>query len=248
MAALEGRPPLSVFPQAWSYLAQNAGLYMLDFGVAGLPTATHQPMVVNGALWTLFYEAVCYVGIAVLGVLGILRRRPWAVALGVLISAVVLTGQEFGLVPEVGVLFWRFFLMFGLGTLGLLYGERIVVRRGWVLLAAVVVVATLAAPVGYRAIGGGVAFAYLCLVAMVATPWLRRRLRVDLSYGVYVYHWPIETLLVLAGATALTQVGYTLLALTLTALAAFASWHLVERPALSRKSMRVPWSSARRSR
>lgn len=247
IAALEGRPPLSVFPQAWGYVAQNAGLFMVDFGVADLPTQTSVPLVVNGALWTLFYEAVCYAGVAVLGVLGILRRRPWVVAVGVLLSAAMVTGQASGLVPEVGAFFWRFFLMFGLGTLGLLYADRISVHRRWWLLAGAGLALSLLVGPEYRAVGGGIALAYLCLVAMVATPGLRYRCRVDLSYGVYIYHWPIATLLVLAGGTALTQVGYTLLALALAACAALLSWHFVERPALARKGMAPPaWLRPRR--
>lgn len=237
IAVLEGRPAFSVFPQAWSYLTHNGALFMRNFAVADLPTQTNQPFVVNGALWTLFYEAVCYVGVGVLGVFGVLRRSPWLVAVGTLATFAVIAGQGAGLVPVHGELFLRFFLMFGLGTLGLLYARRLSMRGSWAVLALLVLAVTLALGHDYRGLGGGFAFAYLCLFAMARTPWLRQRPRADLSYGMYVYHWPIETLLVLAGATALTQVGYTLLAVICAGLAALVSWQLVEHPALARKSM-----------
>lgn len=241
IAALEGNPPGSVFPEAFSYVLRNGLLYISDFGVAGLPTQTAVPHVVNGALWTLFYEAVCYVGVAVLGVLGALTRRRWVTALGVVLVFAIIFGQSLGLIPVVGALFLRFFLVFGLGTLALLYADRLPLSRSWALLALVVLAVTLVTTSDYRAFGGGIAFAYLCLYAVVRTPWLRRRARADLSYGMYVFHWPVETMLVLAGATALTQVGYTILALVLTALAAGASWFLVEKPALARKSFTPSW-------
>ncbi len=235
VAALEGGAPGAVLGQSWGYVTQNGLLFMRDFSVAGLPTGTHQPHVINGALWTLFYEAVCYVGVAVLGVLGLLRRRRALVVAGVVAVWLVVAGQEAGLVPLVGELFWRFFLMFGLGVLGYLYRDRLSVHGRWVLLAVAGLALALWLEPGYRAVGGGVAFAYLCLVAVVRTPWLRHRLRVDLSYGMYVYHWPLETLLATAGATALTQAGFTVAAVGLAGLVALASWYLVEEPALSHK-------------
>ena len=115
------------------------------------------------------------------------------------------------------------------------------VHGRWALLAVAGLVVALWLEPGYRAVGGGVAFAYLCLVAVVRTPWLRHRLRADLSYGMYVYHWPIETLLATAGATALTQVGFTVAAVILAASVALASWYLVEEPALSHKGFTPSW-------
>lgn len=236
IAVLEGRGAASVYPQSFSYALQNAGLYMSDFAVAGLPTQTAQPHVVNGALWTLFYEAVCYLGVVGLGVIGALTRHRWVTGVGVAVVLAVLWGQALGIVPVAGALFLRFFLMFGLGTLALLVADRLPIDRRWCLAALALLGMSLALPGDYRLLGG-VTFAYLCLYAVVRTPWLRHRPRADLSYGLYIYHWPIETLLVLAGATALTQVGYTLLALALALLAAAASWCFVERPALAHKRM-----------
>ncbi len=247
-AALEGREAGSIYPESFGYVLRNGLLFISDFSVAGLPTQTAVPHVVNGALWTLFYEAVCYVGVIALGVAGALTRRRWLTVAATVLVAAVLLGQEAGLLPERGGLFLRFFLMFGLGTLGLLYGSRVQIRRRWLVLALVVLAVTLWAPMDYRAIGGSIAFAYVCLYAVVRTPWLRHRPRADLSYGMYVYHWPIETLLVLAGATALTQAGYTLLAVFLAGLAATLSWYLIEKPALSHKSMPFPSRLSRRRR
>ena len=57
----------------------------------------------------------------------------------------------------------------------------------------------------------------------------------DLSYGIYIYGWPVEQGVVwlLGGRAAWWQVF--LLALPAAAALAFLSWHLVERPALRLK-------------
>ena len=246
IAALEGRAADSVYPASFSYVVSNAALYMSDFAVAGLPSGTEMPHVVNGALWTLFYEAVCYLGVVALGVVGALTHRWWVVGVGIGVVLALLWGQALGIVPVAGALFLRFFLMFGLGTLALLVADRLPITRHWCLVATAVLAVSLALPLDYRLIGS-LAFAYLCLYAVVRTPWLRHRPPADLSYGMYIYHWPIETLLVLAGATALTQVGYTILALGLATAAATASWLFVERPALARKDV-TPSSRPRASR
>ena len=57
----------------------------------------------------------------------------------------------------------------------------------------------------------------------------------DLSYGLYIYGWPVEAAAIwlLGGRAAWWQVF--LPALPAAAALAFLSWHLVERPALSLK-------------
>ena len=74
------RHTLSGFPvsgpdSAAAYVWSNAGLLIREFYIAG----AFDGHVVNGSLHTLFYEFACYLMVAVIGVLGVLRRRPWVV-------------------------------------------------------------------------------------------------------------------------------------------------------------------------
>ena len=57
----------------------------------------------------------------------------------------------------------------------------------------------------------------------------------DLSYGVYLYGWPIEQLLVQHIGRALNVYTLTALALGISAGLAMLSWHFVEKPFLKRK-------------
>jgi peptidoglycan/LPS O-acetylase OafA/YrhL len=65
----------------------------------------------------------------------------------------------------------------------------------------------------------------------VRVPWLQHR---DLSYGVYIYAFPIQQALVPWTGTPLNNL---LASLPLILLCAAFSWHFVEHPALSRKRM-----------
>ncbi|MDO5697477.1 MAG: acyltransferase [Dermatophilus congolensis] len=238
VAHLEGGQAASVFggdQPAWNYVLHNAALYIVHFDVAGLPAGTAQPGVINGALWTLFYEAVCYGLIAVLGVLGVLRRRPWMLAVIALVCWVMLIGWEAGFVTR-GWFFWRFIFMFLLGSLAHLYARRVPVS-GWLALAAVPVTVVGALLLDeYRPIGG-VAFAYIVIWLTVAVPALHRRLRTDLSYGVYVAHWPVFSVLTLAGLPAFGVAPYLAIGAALVFGIAWLSWHGLEKRALAMKDL-----------
>ena len=56
--------------------------------------------------------------------------------------------------------------------------------------------------------------------------------RVDLSYGTYLYGWPVAQLLLYFTHQSLTPWALFLLSLPLTLAAAYISWRLVEYPAL----------------
>lgn len=238
LAWLEGRPPGSVFPEAFDYVTRNAALHMFVFDVAGLPTRTHVPYVVNGALWTLFYEFVCYLGVVALGVTGALTRRRWLLlaGIGVLWAATIVAAAGVDL-PMTQMR--RLAFCFLLGAAGYVYAGRVRVDGRLALVAVAVLALALALLPDYRA-AGAPAFAYLCLWAVVRLP-LTWNPRTDLSYGMYIFHWPIATLLTLAGATAFGEIAFVLLALVGGCLAAFVSWHLVESRALAYKSMPAPW-------
>jgi peptidoglycan/LPS O-acetylase OafA/YrhL len=53
----------------------------------------------------------------------------------------------------------------------------------------------------------------------------------DFSYGTYLYAFPVQQLLVIAGAHHLGVVPYIVLSIASTAPLAALSWFLVERPA-----------------
>lgn len=81
LAVLSGVPVADVLGTSWRYVLENSLLHMRDYSVSGLPITGHEPQVVNGPLWTLWYEVACYVLIAIAGVVGVLRR-PWLLPRG----------------------------------------------------------------------------------------------------------------------------------------------------------------------
>ncbi|BBX04085.1 hypothetical protein MMOR_50210 [Mycolicibacterium moriokaense] len=92
------------------------------------------PGVWDGPLWTLIFEVMCYIGVALLGVAGLLRWRwtvPVVFVLGVAGSAVV--GYPVMSVETIPQMMLRFIVVFSAGALIYQYRDRIPAR--WWLVA-----------------------------------------------------------------------------------------------------------------
>ena len=83
-----GRLVLSLEPI--KYVLANSAVLIVKHDIGGEPQGIPWPGQWDGSLWTLVFEAMCYIAIAVLGVIGLLRRRwliPALFALALLWSA-----------------------------------------------------------------------------------------------------------------------------------------------------------------
>jgi peptidoglycan/LPS O-acetylase OafA/YrhL len=246
-AALQGMSPLVAFtghPSALQFVLGNAGLLMVQYDIAGILADTPRGVSFDGALWTLAFEAFCYAVVGVLGAAGLLRRRPVLVpaALGVLL---VLTAmQEAGLPVFVNDRLLRLLMVFLIGATAYLYARHIPVHGGIAAACGALFLVSLALFDDYRVLGA-VPLAYLFLWFGVRFPW-PWSMRADLSYGIYVYHWPLLQLAVLTPLARLATPAFIAVVLAIVVLPAAASWYLVEKPAMSHKHSPLPDRLARR--
>ena len=240
-ALLQGMSPLQALtgtPSAWRYVLENAGLLIVHYDIAGILAATPHGVSFNGSLWTLVLEALCYAVVGALGAFGLLGRRPVLVpaAAGVLLVLTAL--QEAGLPVLLNERVIRLVLVFLLGATAYLYASRIPLRLDLAAAATALFLLSLALFDDYRVLGA-VPLAYLFLWAGTTFPW-PWSMRTDLSYGVYIYHWPLQQLLMLTALAAVPTAVFVPLSIALAVLPALASWYLVEQPALRRKHSTLP--------
>jgi peptidoglycan/LPS O-acetylase OafA/YrhL len=128
----------------------------------------------------------------------------------------------------------RFASVFAAGVVIHQYRDAIPAR--WLLVAlsaAIVVVIGLLVP-NYRILAA-IPLAYAVIVSGALLRNKRLRLRTDLSYGIYIYAWPTQQLLVICGLAFLNPIAFTLVAALATLPLAALSWFLVEKRALSLK-------------
>lgn len=248
LAMTQGRSPLSVFSgpdSALGFVVRNAGLLIRQWGIAGLTTAETEPGAMNGSLWSLYYEAVCYVLVAVLIFAGVVRprvaragrhrqgplrllghrREVLAVTAGTIWLTLIV--DLFG--PVLPMDKGRLMIfMFMVGVLAELYAEHIPMDGRIAVGAFGYMIASCGIHGDYQVIGApGLAYVLLWLAVAAPVPF---QLRNDISYGIYMYHWPIILMLIWIGLDDVGVVIFTVLSVGLTAAAATASWVYVERP------------------
>lgn len=205
-------PAAEYWPKAALYVLRNALLYPATYELPGVFQAVPLAGVVNGVLWTLRLEFTFYV------VLMLVRARPKLVlALMVVCAAVFMTmsfthpdwAQE--RTTRVAFLGARNGFLFFAGAALQLYRRRTPLWLGGVSAVAFPFVGPLALPTA---------------VLGLSRPG---KLPADLSYGVYIYAFPVQQMLAAYGQL---NVATAVLAVIPFAL---ASWYLVERPALRLK-------------
>ena len=241
-------------PPGWSLsLAEatrtiSANLLLANhFPIPDLFTSNPVPAV-NGALWSIKFEFLCYVGVALTGLVALRGRR---IALtGAYIAIVLiwcwldLTGRRPGgpewLREAIGWPYNWFRVLPNFLAGMIVYHWRAHIPRSTGLMLALLAAAFLGFQLGGRGPWGIVAAHLLAPPAMAyAVFWfafhpgidLSRAARFgDFSYGTYLYAYVIQQMLV--ATTALPFAIFIALSMVLSLAAGAASWWLVERHVL----------------
>jgi peptidoglycan/LPS O-acetylase OafA/YrhL len=205
------------------YVVRDISTYMAQETIgAGNPRVPPDLIMANAPAWTLLFELMCYALVGAMLTLEMVRRRAGLTALAlysVSAATAIATTNQHGVA-------W-FTTLFAAGWVMGTVGDRMVVTSARIGLAlAVAAAAALAHPVlamiplAYAVLGGG---------ALLPARWFTSH---DVSYGTYLYGWPIQQLLVALGLTSLTELVPAAVVLALAA--GTASWFLVERRCLHR--------------
>jgi peptidoglycan/LPS O-acetylase OafA/YrhL len=217
----------------FEYVVKNSAVSMLQFDIGGTPHGIPWPGAWDGSLWTLGYEMFCYVAVAALGVVGLLSRRWLLPAVMGLCFPAVLLSTVVGL-PTIAHDGLRFVVMFVAGAL--LNQYRDVIPARWSLVAVSVVIVLVASLLPDYRLVAALPLAYAIIVSGALVHSKRFRLRTDLSYGMYIYAFPIQQLLVICGLGSMNLVVFAVIATVATLPLAALSWFVIEKPAMSLKS------------
>lgn len=221
-----------------NYIVLNATLRMNAYDVAGTPGNVPYAGAWDGSLWSLYYEFLCYVIVAVLLSVAVLRRSPLGLAGAWLLSVGVHAGMG-RLAPFTqgnGDMIFLFRLLPFFLAGGLLYSlrERLVLTWPAAVLSVIISVVVVWQVPGWGAqlVSPLIAYGILWFGAVLPCPETIRRN--DISYGVYIYAFPVQQLLAIAGAAAWPLALFDVVAAAATVPLAMASWVFLERPIMRR--------------
>ena len=208
---------------------------LIHYELPGVFANNPYPNVINGQLWTIPFELECYFSLAILAILRIVNRRGLFVVV-VAAVCIIATAQILAVhtIDHTSHVSGRMLVMSFLAAVAIyLYKDRLPFSNrlgiGALVLSAMLLevpeLRYLAVfPIAYTTI-------WLGLMRPPAIPFG------DLSYGVYLFHYPVQQCVVYALPAVRTWWALTLISLPLTAVCAWLSWTLIEHPVLVRKKL-----------
>jgi len=214
------------------------------------------PYIANGPVWTLTWEVVCYLMLAALGLLGTLNRDGFSVFFAVawLLYLLNLSSDSAPFLVIAPLM-----MMFLAGMFISLVEAKMSFGKiaAWSS-ATLALLAFLPLPLAiydwisnnipflwgpkvsfeqFVRIGYMVAFpAFVIYLGKYTKPLMN--LKNDISYGVYIYGWPIAQAIVAVAAQysiKLNVLSYFLITMAILAPIAFVSWKVIEKPSMSLK-------------
>ena len=231
--------PLDIYfrdPDLYKYLVQVLTGFKSAGQMPGVFADNPHPWPL-GTIWTLRYELALYGAVLLFGVAGALRSWHVVGACAALLLIAIFAMEAF--VPQAtryAAVMLRLVLMFALGSCFYLARNRVPLSWGALAVLAGVAWLGFGTPFYFPALYLAEAYGIFVFAFGLRLPFVSLADRADLSYGIYLYGWPIQQALVALYPKA---EPWTLLApaLAVSALVAWASWQLVEAPALRLKAV-----------
>lgn len=240
-------------PETAAYFVTNAILSNAFYmsGVDTLPgvfDANPVIGVINGSLWTVAIEVKCYIALLVAAMAGFILNRPRFLMLVCAFLVLFLLFPS-GIFLLTGLI-RRLALPFLLGTAAYVFRDRVPLSG---VLAGMGLIIALALPTGtitpnlvqpalnlaeLKTVAVQLAFGYAALVFAFRAPATVTRFSAglpDLSYGIYIYAFPVQQAIVASGL-GVTPMTNLILSLSITVPLAALSWYLIEKPALKLKA------------
>lgn len=217
-----------------SYIIHNSTLINLQYGLGGSPNGEAW----NGSAWTLWYEWTAYLGVLILAfVPGLKRYQRLVVTVAFAFSLTLTPIMELLDVTTNRYLhFGRLVPSFLAGACLYQWSDKIRVNKTLVISSVVFTGVIYWCFSGYARTPFQLvaAYAVLGMGVILKTSLCRKN---DLSYGVYIYAFPVQMMLVLLGSSSLGVPLNILLCSAITVVFAYFSWVYVERPAMGLKNL-----------
>lgn len=214
-------------PMFYRYLLNSLGIIHLH--LPGL----FDGKVINAQLTTIPIELECYLALVLVGLFGLVQQR-WLLLALVSIACIGMTIIAFNyqIIAEARTLSGRVLVSaFGFGTLVYYFRDRLPFHRGLFVVCLFMSYILLShSKLSYLA-SPFVAYAtvYIGMQKFQPIPFG------DLSYGLYLFHFPVAQTIVFLNGPTLSWEELFFLTMLVTGCFAACSWYLIEKPMLGNK-------------
>ena len=216
----------------WEYLKNAFAFFRMEWTLPGVFEDNRRASI-NGSLWTLNVEVYCYFLLACLGFLGLMGKKT--IANFTIAAALAFSFFHFGDVPLLGVneKWGRPGLFFLVGVF--FYINRDMVPISWKLALFSLLMVGYSFGKDWYLYVSPPFFAYLIFYLAYAVKHIDVDSNLgDISYGVYIYAWPIQQVVAMAFPQ-LNPYSHTVLVTVVVFFVAYLSWRYVEKNALMLK-------------
>ena len=227
-----------------TYALKTISLGTASAELPGVFAGNPHRSIVNGSLWTLKFEVMCYLLLALLSAVGMLEKRRASLflpAVGLAASAFLF--HRFGGYADSLEQLARFWLCFSFGVGLFIFRDHVrisvfqalpLVAVSWMVLGTGIERAVAPVAIGYAAL----------LLGCVPLGKLRVfSNRNDISYGVYILGWPTTQSLVHFYPN-LDAWALVVLSAVIASALAYVSWHWIEKPSLRARDGFAGWCRA----
>jgi len=195
------------------------------------------PYTINGQLWMLPFELLCYLSLAGLSLFDVMHRRivlpitAVALTLGFVMMRLRVYHGSF---PPANVFSGYLLIVCFLVTASIyVYRDLIPWNRSAAIVCAVLTVLLLG-PIDYGEYVAALPIGYVTVYFGLTNPRRIRLLeKMDLSYGIFIYGFVIQQMFASLGPWAHHWYLNIAVSLPITMAVAALSWHFIEKPALS---------------
>lgn len=225
-------------PKTYQYL-QSITLFKMQYNLPGVFENNVYKNAVNGSLWTLEYEFACYLVIAILGVTKLLKKKSIVILfIIVYILDILQLGDN-----QTQVYLIQFLVQFLLGTLCYIYRDIIRLKFSYVMAGILLLV--ISSLLGALHVGLMLFLPYI-IMYIAFCPKIKLHhfaSKGDLSYGIYIYAFPIQQIVVHLNGGNMQWYMNFIIAFPIILLCSYISWHLVEKPCMKLKYLNLKQST-----
>ena len=213
------------------YIFNNFFLKINQWSINNLLDGAYYNGSLNGSLWSLFPELLCYILVVFLGVTGIFKNNKWLllmIAAYLLIIYALNDIFEIKYGPTILILTpnLKLFCAFICGSI--IYTYREILFNDIKSKIAFCILSILLLKFGGFDIIAPFSITF-CLIA--AFSLFSFKLKYDISYGMYIYSFPVQQLVSAYYKQTISFIPFTIICVSLTAILAIISCILIEQPA-----------------